>query len=131
MYDIKPLDAPFGAEVRGWEPGRPLSEGESSALRSALGEHTLLLLRGHRAPSNEEFARLGRCFGEIINGGELYGLESNSRDVLQVSNELDDQGYEVGYAGSGYLPWHSDYAAWIGTPLTLRLHVFEAPTRRA
>jgi taurine dioxygenase/pentalenolactone F synthase len=110
MYGITPLEAPFGAEVRGWEPGRALTDGEADTLRAALREHSFLLFRGHRTPSNEEFARLGACFGELINGGELYGLESNSRDVLRVSNELDDQGYEVGYAGAGYLPWHSDYS---------------------
>jgi alpha-ketoglutarate-dependent taurine dioxygenase len=30
--------------------------------------------------------------------------------VLKVSNELDDRGYEVGAAGSGSIPWHTDYA---------------------
>ncbi len=110
MFEITPLEAPFGAEVRGWEPGRRLSEGEAEILRSSLREHVLLLLRGHPPPSDEEFARLGENFGELFAGGELYGLESKSRDVLRVSNALDSEGYEEGYAGSGYLPWHSDYS---------------------
>jgi len=110
MWDITPLEAPFGAEVRGWEPGRTPTAGEAETLRSALREHVLLVLRGHRRPSDEEFGRLGESFGELFAGGELYGLESDSRDVLRVSNALDADGYEVGYAGSGYLPWHTDYS---------------------
>jgi len=109
MFDITRLDAPFGACVRGWEPGRPLDDAETEVLHEALRGHVLLVLRGHRCPTNEEFARLGRSFGELFPGGQLYGLESESRDVLRVSNELDSEGHEVGYAGSGYLPWHSDY----------------------
>ena len=104
MFDITPLDAAFGAEVRGWDPSRALTPAEEAELRNALREHVLLVLRGHPRPSDAEFARLGRHFGELFAGGESYGLESNSRDVLRVSNELDGDGYEVGYAGSGYLP---------------------------
>ena len=110
MFDITPRDASFGAQVRGWEPGRPLTESETETLHAALREHLLLVLRGHRRPSNGEFARLGRSFGELFAGGESYGLESDSHDILRVSNELDAKGYEVGYAGSGYLPWHTDYS---------------------
>ena len=109
MFEISPQDASFGAEVRGWEPGRPLTESETETLHAALREHLLLVLRGQRRPSDEEFARLGQSFGELFAGGEIYGLESESRDILRVSNELDAKGYEVGYAGSGYLPWHTDY----------------------
>ncbi len=110
MFDITPFDGPFGCLVRGWDPGRVLTDSEANELRGTLRSHVLLVLRGHPQPSNEEFARLGRCFGELFEGGELYGLESDSVDVLRISNELDSDGYEVGYAGSGYLPWHTDYS---------------------
>jgi len=110
MFDIAPLDAPFGASLRGWDPSRPFADAEAEAVRKALREHSLLVLRGHPRPTDEEFARLGRCFGELFAGGEIYGLESDSREVLRVSNELDTDGHEVGYAGSGYLPWHTDYS---------------------
>lgn len=110
MIDVTPLKAPFGAEVRGWEPGRALTDSEEEVLRKALHTYVLLVLRGHPRPSNEEFARLGEGFGELFGGGESYGLASDSRDVLRISNELDAEGYEVGYAGSGYLPWHTDYS---------------------
>ena len=95
MFDIQPLDAPFGATLRGWEPSQPLSDAETDALRKALSEHSLLLLRGQPRPSDEEFARLGRSFGELFAGGEIYGLDSESREVLRVSNELDVDGHEV------------------------------------
>jgi taurine dioxygenase/pentalenolactone F synthase len=110
MLEITPIEGPFGAVVRGWDPGRALTESEEAELHGALQTYVLLVLRGHPQPSNQEFARLGRSFGELFAGGALYGLESDSADVLRVSNELDTEGYEVGYAGSGYLPWHTDYS---------------------
>ena len=63
MIDVTPLKAPFGAEVRGWEPGRALTDSEEEVLRKALHTYVLLVLRGHPRPSNEEFARLGEGFG--------------------------------------------------------------------
>jgi alpha-ketoglutarate-dependent taurine dioxygenase len=110
MFDITALAGPFGALVHGWNPGRAPSASEADELRAALRSHRLLVLRGQPRPSNEEFARLGRSFGELFAGGESYGLESDNDDVLRISNELDSDGYEVGYAGSGYLPWHTDYS---------------------
>jgi len=109
MLEITPLDAPFGACVVGWEPSCPLDLSDRETLQKGLQAHALLVLRGHAKPTHEEFTRLGRCFGELFAGGELYGLESENPDILRVSNELDARGHEIGYAGSGYLPWHTDY----------------------
>ena len=46
MFDITPLDAAFGAEVRGWDPSRALTTAEEAELRNALREHALLVLLG-------------------------------------------------------------------------------------
>ena len=60
-----------------------------------------------------------------------FDAEAFSRFVPWLMLEHEDLSVLVHPLVGDPLPEHSDYAAWIGTPLTLRLHVFEAPTRRA
>lgn len=102
--------APFGAEVRGWRPAEPLAAGQLAELRQALAAHHVLVVRGHPTPSAAELVAFANSFGEVAPAGEMYGLEFEHREVLSVSNELNDKGYERGVAGSGALPWHSDYS---------------------
>ncbi len=71
MFHITPLDASFGAEVRGWEPGRALSESEAETLHAALRENVLLVLRGHRPPSDEEFARRLRPERDTLHAADV------------------------------------------------------------
>lgn len=102
--------SPFGAVVEGWDPHRPLGDAEFDELGSWLAEHHVLVLRGHAMPSDEAIVEVAARFGPIAPAGELYGMVFSHRNVLPVSNELDDRGYERGVAGSGALPWHTDYA---------------------
>jgi alpha-ketoglutarate-dependent taurine dioxygenase len=102
--------APFGAEVRGWQPHRDLGDDELRFLREALATHVLLVFRGHPIPTHEELARFALRFGEVAAAGEMYGIELAQREVLEVSNELDERGKERGVAGSGAIPWHTDYS---------------------
>jgi alpha-ketoglutarate-dependent taurine dioxygenase len=109
--EVTPLDAPLAALVRGWEPSRPLSDDESKLLRDSLARHHVLVLRGHPQPTAEELARFANQFGPVAPAGEMYeGLSFEHREVIAVSNELNDKGYERGVAGSGALPWHTDYS---------------------
>ncbi|HEV8297580.1 MAG TPA: TauD/TfdA family dioxygenase [Acidimicrobiales bacterium] len=107
--DLTPL-APFGAEVRGWDPSRDLTDAEVGYVRDALAAHVLLCFRGHPVPTHAELARFALRFGDVAAAGEMYGIELAQREVLEVSNELNEQGKEKGVAGSGSIPWHTDYA---------------------
>jgi taurine dioxygenase len=107
---VVPLDAPMGALVTGWDPTAPLDAADATRLRDTLHRDHLLLLRGHPVPSNEELTDFAASFGELAPAADLYGLVHDSPKVLKVSNELDERGYEQGAAGSGTIPWHTDYA---------------------
>jgi taurine dioxygenase/pentalenolactone F synthase len=107
--DLSPL-APFGAEVQGWDPTRDLADAELEFVRGALAAHVVLVFRGHAVPTHEQLARFAQRFGEVAAAGEMYGIELAQREVLEVSNELDATGKEKGVAGSGTIPWHTDYS---------------------
>ena len=75
----------------------------------------MLVLRGQPTPTDDQIARLAHSFGEVYAGWHSYGVPMPHPDVLQVSNELGPDGYEVGIGGSGVLPWHTDYS-FLPTP---------------
>jgi taurine dioxygenase/pentalenolactone F synthase len=103
-------DAPFGAQVAGWDPGREPDTELVTALRRALAEHVLLVLRGQRRPSDAELVRFAGAFGPLFDGGELFGVTSATREILQLSSERNALGREAGLAASTPLPWHTDYS---------------------
>jgi pentalenolactone F synthase len=110
MVGIVAFDGSVGAEVRGWCPDRDLTDEERSQLLDALDTRLVVVLRGQPTPSDDQIARLAHSFGEVYAGGASYGVPMPHPDVLQVSNELGPDGYEVGIGGSGVLPWHTDYS---------------------
>jgi pentalenolactone F synthase len=109
------FEGSLGAEVRGWQPDREVTETERAQLLDALDARLVLVLRGQPLPTDDQIARLAHSFGQVYAGGDSYGVPMSHPDVLQVSNELGADGYEVGIGGSGVLPWHTDYS-FLPTP---------------
>ncbi len=110
MIRTEPLDAPLGSLATGWEPGTPLSDNDVATLRKALTDRQVVVLRGQRECDAAELATLARQLGEPFPADQLYNIPTEEPEVLAVSNELNEQGHEKGTAGSGPLPWHTDYA---------------------
>jgi len=107
---IEPLGGCFGAHVAGWEPGKALPDAEFEQIRQALLDHLVLVFRGHRVPGDQELVDLARCFGDLAQAAELFGVASPHPDILPVTNEPDEAGNQTGVEGGGILPWHTDYS---------------------
>jgi pentalenolactone F synthase len=103
-------DAPFGALVEGWDPGREPDDELVAEVRAGLADHVLLVLRGHRRPSDDELTRFAAAFGELFDGGELFGVQSPTREILRLSSERNELGVETGPSAITPLPWHTDYS---------------------
>src|SRR4029079_14066640 len=89
-------DAPFRAELRGWDPGDEPDERFVAAVRAALADHVLLVLRGHRRPDDAELIRRAGAFGALFDGGELYGITSATKEILTLTSERNELGVETG-----------------------------------
>lgn len=108
---ITPLpDAPFGALVEGWDPAVEPDEELVAAVRAALAANPLLLFRGHRPPDDAELIRFAAAFGELFDGGELFGVTSPTREILQLTSQRNEIGTEAGPSAATPLPWHTDYS---------------------
>ena len=55
-----------------------------------------------------EYTAQRHTFGKPL--GKYEGISFEHHEVMAVSNELNEKGYERGVAGSGALPWHTDYS---------------------
>lgn len=108
---VSPLpDAPFGAEVTGWEPDREPTGELVAELLDALARHVLLVLRGQQPPTDAELIRFAGAFGPLFDGGQIFGVTGRTREILELSSERNELGVEAGLAASTPLPWHTDYS---------------------
>ncbi|MFT7600131.1 MAG: alpha-ketoglutarate-dependent taurine dioxygenase [Acidimicrobiales bacterium] len=107
---ISQLDAPFGVVVEGFNPTTGLNEGTHAEIRDALDEHTLLLFRGQGALTDAELVRFAGYFGELFDGGELFGMKLKTKEILELVSERDEEGHETGPSAVTPLPWHTDYS---------------------
>ena len=101
---------PLGAIVRGWEPAEPLSHDDIRWLKAQLAEHLVLLFREHRAPTDDELIGFASSFGPLAPGGTMFGVASTAEEIVPVTNRHGRDGKEIGVAGGGPLPWHTDYS---------------------
>lgn len=109
---IRPLDAPFGAQVTGidWDRG---SEGLVEELIAAMRRHLLLVLRGQRSPTHDEVNRFFAPFGRLIRDsydGNFHYNTFNDRDQVQRPGGVTGVNYVVNTeAGQTELDWHTDH----------------------
>jgi taurine dioxygenase/pentalenolactone F synthase len=116
-------DAPFGALVEGWDPTVEPDDDLVAEVRAALAEHVLLVLRGHRRPTDAELTRFAAAFGELFDGGEIFGVQSPTKEILRLSSQRNELGVETGLSAITPLPWHTDYSY---LPLAARETFLEA-----
>ncbi|MCC7414407.1 MAG: TauD/TfdA family dioxygenase [Gammaproteobacteria bacterium] len=112
QLELSPLEAPFGAEVRGWSAEREPDGDAVATIRAALARHVLLVFRGHRSPTDADLVRFARHFGDLIRGARYFGDREGPPEILPVNNLRDAEGYPLGTGGSEACDWHS---RWLGS----------------
>jgi taurine dioxygenase len=106
--EIRPLEAPLGAEVLGLERERGIDEPGFAQLVAALRAHQLLVLRGAPRSNASLVALARRLGGEVVTFYEPYTTEPGFPEILRVSNVARD-GQPIGVGGREVLAWHADY----------------------
>ena len=117
---ITPLGPALGAEVRGIDLARPLSEDTVRALRAAWLEHLVLLFRGQTL-TGPQLRVFSERFGEpeLAPGSPKDGAAADGgRDpYIGVVSNVVENGRPLGALGSGELAWHTDMS-FLATPPT-------------
>ena len=128
--EIRPLQAPLGAEVFGWMPNELLDKDTIYTILRALRQHLVLVFRGHGKPSDGELVRFSSNFGELLRGSIFFAqTDPNYPEILPVSNIETEDGESMGVGASSELEWHQDYSYDPRIGKESFLDAVEVPTR--
>lgn len=97
-FRISPITAALGAEVDEINLNVPLSEATQAELRSALGEHLVLVFRNQHIDDEAQLA-FARCFGEP----EVHPIRGALGDPSRLHDIVDTADSEPDRDG-----WHTD-----------------------
>ena len=124
-FSITPLGAALGAEVRGLDLTRPLTETKTVALRQALLQHLLLVFPEQHLTAGQ-LVDFCRCFGPITRHilDQFYHPEDH--DLCIISNVLES-GKGRATVGSAGSYWHSDLSYLAEPAETSMLYAIEVP----
>lgn len=101
--------ATLGAVVHGAHLAGDMDKTQFEEIRAALDAHLVLVFRGHKALSYEEFLALGRRFGYVPKTGLTSGAHPDHNEILIVSNLVED-GRKIGVGDADWMCWHTDYS---------------------
>ena len=124
-FSITPSGAALGAEVRGLDLTRPLTEAKTVALRQALLQHLLLVFPEQHLTAGQ-LVDFCRCFGPITRHilDQFYHPEDH--DLCIISNVLES-GKGRATVGSAGSYWHSDLSYLAEPAETSMLYAIEVP----
>jgi len=117
-FQIRPLDAPLGAEVIGFDARSVLTESARAELVAAWHRHSLLLFRGQELTPEEQY-RFASIFGEVQHKDRYAQI-----GWLFISNVSLPEG---AYTGFGELLLHSDSAMDAEMESGTMLYAIEVP----
>lgn len=136
VFDITvtPLSRPCGAEIRGVDLTKPLSESTVQAIKRAWGKHLVLVFRGQHITQQQQL-RFAAYFGELGNRkkapealrNRAEGMLQDNEKVLLVTNITVD-GQPIGAFGEGEFWFHID-SGYSARPYQYTfLYALELPT---
>ncbi len=113
-FEISALTPHIGAEIRGIDLSRPLTEAQDKELRRAFHDWMVLVIR-------DQHKALGRRFGRLhVHPMHTGGHRGSDPEILPVKTTADSR-YA---AGDG---WHTDVTCDEIPPLGSMLYVTETP----
>lgn len=123
--EIRPLDAPLGAEVLGLDLSRPLAEDDFARIHRAHLDHHVLVFRDLRITPQQQ-VDFSRRFGPLqIHVLRQFQLAGHP-EILVVSN-IKENGQPIGLGDAGHY-WHSDLSYKPLPSLGSMLHAQELPS---
>ncbi len=119
-FDVVPCDAPLGAEIRGLDLTRPLTDQAIAAIEAAVFEHIVLVIRDQDLSEAQQLAFCSRF-------GELY-TNPNGGKIRIVSNQMEHYGGEKSQLHDTEMFFHHDTIFRPVPQKILCMHGREIPT---
>ena len=127
---VRPLAAPFGAEIAGVDLSAPLDDATFEAVRRTYFEKSIIVFHGQRLTPEQQVA-FSRRFGELeIHVLKQYLLPGHP-EILVVSNIVED-GKLIGLADTDRVAvWHTDTSYRAEPSMGSALYSLEIPRNAA
>jgi taurine dioxygenase len=124
-FEVRPFDAPVGAEVVGLDISKPINDADFTRLHRAHLDHHVVVFRDQRVSPDDHVA-FSRRFGPLqIHVLHQFQLKGHP-EVLIVSN-IKENGEPIGLGDAGVY-WHSDLSYKEIPSLGSLLHAQELPS---
>lgn len=125
-FEVRPFNAPVGAEIVGLDISRPINEGDFARIHRAHLDHHVLVFRGQDVSPADHVA-FSRRFGPLeIHVLHQFHLKGHP-EILIVSNIRGENGEPIGLGDAGVY-WHSDISYKAEPSLGSLLHAQELPS---
>jgi taurine dioxygenase len=124
-FVIQLLSPALGAEVRGLDLSRPLSDEAFTRIHQAHLDHHVLVFRNQRITPAEQIV-FSRRFGPLQIHVLKDFLLPGHPEIMVVSNILNAEGKPIGLGDAGHF-WHSDLSYKSVPSLGSLLHAQELP----
>jgi taurine dioxygenase len=129
--EVRPFDAPLGAEVHGVDFSRSLDDTTRRALLACIARYHLLVLRGHgEPPSARAYRDFGLRFGPLRPSVADLSRFRDCEEINLVSNTVEPDGV-TGTGGPGVIDWHADLTFEPPTTDFIVLDAIDHPLARA
>jgi len=123
--DIRPLDGPLGAEVRGVDLSRPVSGDAFARIRDAWHDRLLLIFPDQHL-TNEQHIAFSARFGRLeVHPSGKYVLRDYP-ELLLLTNRRDAAGNYVSLRDGGSV-WHSDLSYMAEPSMGSLLYALDVP----
>jgi taurine dioxygenase len=123
---IKPLSPALGAEIRGIDVARPMSDATFEIIRNSWFDHGVLCIPGQVLGETEQVGFAAR-FGELaVTQGE-YAISKSHPSIMYVTNEKEDGKY-IGALPDGEMYFHSDMCYVERPSMATMLYAMEIPS---
>ena len=133
--EIIPKDSALGAEVRGIDVSKPISDGAQKVLMDAWHQHLVLLFRGHGLNAQQQidfaqtFGKLGMPAQGLLGLGKKDGQPKELPATISCISNIKHDGKAIGNLGNLEAMWHTDSSFVHRPPSASILHSKEIPTQ--
>ena len=117
---IEKVTGGLGAEVRGVDLSKPLSNSAAATLRQALVDHLVLFFRDQQLTPEQQMA-FSRLYGPLQRVPYVRPMDGYP-DIIRVLKEADEK--KISTFGNA---WHSDFSFLEEPPMASILYALEVP----
>jgi taurine dioxygenase len=127
MITINKLGKHLGAEIRGVDLSRPLSDDSFAKISKAFFDNQVVVFRNQKITPEQQIA-FTRRFGVLEQHVRKEHRLEGYPEILIVSNVLNEQGKAIGVEDAGRF-WHSDLSYKQLPSLLSALYALEVPVK--